>query len=212
LPDSGAKPSLAPPLFLTEEILARYDPDGKLDSFLNDILEFNTKVNIVSRETNLPNLRKIAADCLIPFEFLPPPRGMFFDIGSGAGFPGIVLLLAFREIEGVLFERTAKKTRFLESLRKKYSLQAKTINADFTENSSTLPSSSFDVATMRYVRLDRPLLTRILPLLRPQGHFIYYSSIESKTPAAKALQPAVYHYYLDDREILRSFAVFTPAP
>lgn len=212
MPDSGAKPSLAPPFFLTGEILARYDPDSAIDLFLKDILEFNTKVNIVSRETNLPDLRKIAADCLIPYEFLPPPRGKFFDIGSGAGFPGIILLLAFRGIEGVLFERTTKKARFLESLQKKYSLSAEIINANFMETSSSLSHSSFDAATMRYVRLDKPLLTRVLSLLHPQGHFIYYSSIESKTPAAKALQPAVYHYHLDDREILRSFAVFTPAP
>lgn len=210
MPDLGAKSSITPPLFLTREILLKHDPDGALEPFLKDILEFNTKVNIVSRETNLPNLKKIAADCLIPYEFLPPPQGKFFDIGSGAGFPGIILLLTFRGLEGVLFERTAKKTRFLESLLKKYSLPAKIINADFTENSSSLPPSSFDTGLMKYVRLEKSILTRALPLLRPQGHFIYYSSIESKTPAAKALQPDVYHYYLDSKEILRSFTLFTP--
>lgn len=213
LPDSGPKPSLTPPLFLTGEILARYDPDSAIDLFLNDILEFNTRVNIVSRETNLPNLRKIAADCLIPYEFLPPPRGKFFDIGSGAGFPGIILLLAFRGIEGVLFERTKKKARFLESLRQKYSLQATIINADFAEKSSSLPPSSFDTGLMKYVRLEKSILFRALPLLRPNGRFIYYSALDSRLALSAGMaQPAVYQYHLDNREILRSFAAFSPSP
>ena len=57
------------PLFRSESIIAKYNIEPRLESYFDEILEYNKKVNIVSRETSRPELLKMAADSLIPVSY-----------------------------------------------------------------------------------------------------------------------------------------------
>ena len=190
--------------------MSKYDKENRLLSYLGEILDFNRKVNIVSRETTSSDLQKIAADCLIPFEFTGPPSGRIFDIGSGAGFPGIILLLAFPSLEAALFERTSKKARFLENIVRNYILKAEVINADFVEKAGSFPHSSFDSGFMKYVKMEPRILKSVGHLLKDNGQFVHYSSLAkhifSKT---ESFQLVEYQYRLDLEEPLRTISVFS---
>jgi len=96
------------------------ETEERLDRFVALLEEWQAQTNLVAPST-LPNLwtRHIADSLqLLP---LAPSARTWMDLGSGGGFPGIVLACAFAETPGAgvhLVERNAKKAAFLrEALR-----------------------------------------------------------------------------------------------
>lgn len=198
------------PLFHSEDIIAKYNIKDAVNGYINTVLDYNKKVNIVSRETSVPDLLKIAADCLVPLEFVMLPQGRFFDIGSGGGFPAIVLLLAVAGLEATLFERTGKKAVFLCDFIKQSHLPAEVVDLDFAEAVRRLESGSFDFGTIKLVRPDRKIFRSAGSLLRPGGRLIYYASadkISSDVPGS--FDRVIHNYYLDDIKQLRAITYFS---
>ena len=96
------------------------ETEQRLDRFVALLTEWQVKTNLVAPST-LPFLwtRHIADSLqLLP---LAPSAKIWMDLGSGGGFPGIVLACALAEMSGAtvhLVERNAKKAAFLrEALR-----------------------------------------------------------------------------------------------
>src|ERR1700737_1655090 len=93
---------------------------ARLDRYVDLLLEWQAKTNLVAPST-LPNLwtRHISDSLqLLP---LAPSAKIWVDLGSGGGFPGVVLACALAETLGAtvhLVDRNAKKAAFLrEALR-----------------------------------------------------------------------------------------------
>ena len=89
--------------------------------FLSELGAYNEKTNLVARSDPETLVKDHLLDCLtlrpevrkrIAGPAFRPPS--LVDIGSGAGFPGIVLALALPELTVTLLEATGKKCRFLE--------------------------------------------------------------------------------------------------
>jgi 16S rRNA G527 N7-methylase RsmG len=200
--------STEPPLFSTESIIVKYDLSDRLESYLQEIFLYNDKINIVSRETDAGELRRIAVDSLAPFEFLPPPTGKIFDIGPGGGLPSIVVLLAFPNLEGLLIERTKKKTVFLKKIIDQFNLKAEILDMDFIEAKRRLAPSSFDLGLMKLVRPDSKLLQAAFDILKPNGFFIYYSDLDQTTVKIPAHIEIIKHkYFLDNSKLLRTITI-----
>jgi len=162
------------PLFHSEQILKKYSLLQKINVYLEFLLDYNKKINLVSRETNHQDLLRIAADCLIPFEFIPPPSGRLFDIGPGSGFPSLIIFAAFPEMKGTLIERTGKKTGYLSKAAEFLKINAEIINGNFAEVASKLDKASFDYGFMKLVRPDKQIFSQITSLLKTTGKFIAY--------------------------------------
>nr|MBN2277634.1 class I SAM-dependent methyltransferase [candidate division Zixibacteria bacterium] len=198
------------PFYHSREIISRYRLDEIIPEYIRTVLDFNKYVNIVSRETTPVNLVRLAADCLIPFDILGRPEGRFFDIGSGGGLPGLILLLTHPHLEAVLIERTGKKATFLRDAIKHFDLKARVIEKDFIEAAGQMDPGSFPLGTMKLVRLDLKILGRAISLLKPSGNFIYYADFDS---AAIKIPPGFragsHRYYLDDNKQLRTFTIFS---
>src|SRR5471032_929435 len=88
---------------------------AKLDGFVEHLLRVALHLNLIARST-LPNvLTRHIADSL---QLLPlaPDAKCWIDLGSGAGFPGLVIACAVADREGAtvhLVESTGKKASFL---------------------------------------------------------------------------------------------------
>lgn len=96
------------------------ETEARLDLYLNLLRQWQAKTNLVAPST-LPHLwTRHVADSL-QLLGLAPTAKTWIDLGSGGGFPGIVLACALAENPGVrvhLVERNAKKAAFLrEALR-----------------------------------------------------------------------------------------------
>lgn len=107
-------------------------------SYLAVLLRVNAEMNLVSRKEACPEtlVERHLLDALEALPLLPPaadaPR-VLLDIGSGGGFPAIPLLLARRDLEGVLVESIGKKARFLEEAVAALGLTARVVNARFPD-------------------------------------------------------------------------------
>ena len=94
------------------------------------------------------------------------------DVGTGAGFPGLVLKIAFPEITIDLLDATNKKCEFLKKVIKKLELKkVNVINARCEEYSKTT-REKYDLVTSRAVAPLKHLLEYSIPLLKVDGKFI----------------------------------------
>jgi 16S rRNA (guanine527-N7)-methyltransferase len=96
------------------------ETEARLDRYLDLLREWQSKTNLVAPST-LPQLwTRHIADSLQLLSLAPAAK-IWIDLGSGGGFPGVVLACALAGTPGVsvhLVERNAKKAAFLrEALR-----------------------------------------------------------------------------------------------
>lgn len=96
------------------------ETEARLERFLTLLREWQAKTNLVAPST-LPHLwTRHISDSLQLLTFAPAAKA-WVDLGSGAGFPGVVLACVLAEAPGAmvhLVERNAKKAAFLrEALR-----------------------------------------------------------------------------------------------
>jgi 16S rRNA (guanine527-N7)-methyltransferase len=96
------------------------ETEARLDRYLDLLREWQAKTNLVAPST-LPHLwTRHVADSLQLLRLAPSAK-TWIDLGSGGGFPGVVLACALAEIPGAavhLIERNSKKAAFLrEALR-----------------------------------------------------------------------------------------------
>jgi 16S rRNA (guanine527-N7)-methyltransferase len=93
---------------------------ARLDRYVALLLEWQAKTNLVAPST-LPNLWTRHISDSLQLLTLAPSAKVWVDLGSGGGFPGVVLACALAETSGAtvhLVERNGKKAAFLrEALR-----------------------------------------------------------------------------------------------
>src|SRR6266436_2536964 len=96
------------------------ESEARLDRYVDLLLEWQAKTNLVAPST-LPNLWTRHISDSLQLLTLAPSAKIWVDLGSGGGFPGVVLACALAETSGSmvhLVERNTKKAAFLrEALR-----------------------------------------------------------------------------------------------
>jgi 16S rRNA (guanine527-N7)-methyltransferase len=96
------------------------ETESRLDAYVGLLLQWQAKTNLVASST-LPNLWTRHISDSLQLLALAPGAKIWVDLGSGGGFPGVVLACALAETLGAmvhLVERNAKKAAFLrEALR-----------------------------------------------------------------------------------------------
>jgi 16S rRNA G527 N7-methylase RsmG len=153
--------------------LARHDPDRFLDSYLDALVSENSKINLVSRETSMPDLKRLAAESLLPLAYMKGSIDSYMDIGSGGGFPSIPILIALRpSTRACLVERTLKKASALKGIIRSLELHALVFEATYEETDF---EGRFDLITLRLVSLTRPMLKQVYRDLKPGGYLVYYN-------------------------------------
>ncbi len=172
-----------------KDIVSQFDKNNKLPLYFDLLLRENKKINLVSRETTLGglsaeggstaegNLFQLAAESLLPLTTISIGDDItYLDIGSGGGFPSIPIIITQNISQATLVERTQKKAgalrRMLMALNKKVDIHPVSFENYKAEK------ESFDLITLRLVKLTKPMLSEILSLLSPNGTFIYYSKTE----------------------------------
>lgn len=116
------------------------------------------------------------------------------DIGSGAGFPGIVLKIFYPELEIVLIDSLNKRINFLNIVIKQLGLiKISTIHSRIEEFGKE-NREQFDIVTARAVAPLNILLEYSIPVLKKDGYFIALKAKlenENFEKAAKTLKVKV---------------------
>ena len=103
-----------------------------LEDFRNNLLEYNTKYNLISKKTeNLIWSRHILDSAQLVRYIDFSSKGVLADFGSGAGFPGIILAIFNKnpEFHVKLYEKSPVKRNFLNKIKDKI-----IINVEILEN------------------------------------------------------------------------------
>ena len=92
----------------------------KLTMFVSLLTEWNTRMNLVSKNSLADVWVRHVLDSLQLIKYVPETAKSFIDIGSGAGFPGVVLALALKEklpaARMILVESISKKAAYLNDV------------------------------------------------------------------------------------------------
>ena len=121
---------------------------GRLKLFVSLLEDWNARINLVSARSLADVWKRHIWDSVQLFPLIPPETRSLIDLGSGAGFPGLVLaiLLAERgQARVVLCEAIAKKCRFLEEVAHRTGTAVE-IRNDRIETAKREP---FDIVTAR---------------------------------------------------------------
>ena len=108
-----------------------------LNIFENLLLENNRKFNLISKSTeNIIKTRHILDSAQV-IDFVDKNSKNCIDLGTGAGFPGIVLSILFKErkypMRIDLYEKSPKKCQFLSKVVKRLNLNALVLEKNIFE-------------------------------------------------------------------------------
>jgi 16S rRNA (guanine527-N7)-methyltransferase len=114
------------------------------------------------------------------------------DVGSGAGFPGLVLAIVRPEWSFVSLEATDKKARFQETVCRTLSLTNMQVRHGRAEEAAHTPAfrETFDAVTARALAPMPILAELVLAFLQPQGLGIFWKGSSAAQEAAQAA-PAI---------------------
>lgn len=167
------------------------------------LVERNKQVNLTAITDPVEVAQKHFADSVLPLEFSLIKKGTrCVDVGTGAGFPGIPLLILRPDIELTLVDALQKRVVFLKETLDALSLAAQCIHARAEDaGRQTQLRECFDVALSRAVAPVPVLVELTLPLLKVGGVSLMYkgpAAEEEVSCAARALtllkgDPKVYH-------------------
>ena len=93
--------------------------------FINELLKANKKHNFISKSTEQVIWQRHILDSAQLVKFIDFTKGSLSDLGSGAGFPGLILALynKNKDFHVKLFEKSPVKRAFLTDISKKLSLK-----------------------------------------------------------------------------------------
>ncbi|MFW5782294.1 MAG: 16S rRNA (guanine(527)-N(7))-methyltransferase RsmG, partial [Candidatus Muiribacteriaceae bacterium] len=91
----------------------------KISGFVDLLIEENQKYNLASIKDEKEYLEKNLIDSLMIYRLEKKLSGSLIDIGSGNGFPGVILALTSPELSVTLVDSNNKKISFLEKVKEK---------------------------------------------------------------------------------------------
>jgi len=118
-----------------------------LKIYENMLLYENKKLNLVGKSTIKDIWIRHFLDSYQVIDLIEESDKMIMDLGSGAGFPGIVVALGIKEkripLKINLLEKSRKKTVFLKKVISKLNINAEVINEDVMQKSFELRENVF---------------------------------------------------------------------
>lgn len=173
-------------VLLDEAALERFDTFARL------LVEWNEKMNLTSITAPDEIVRKHFIDSLTLLTYTNVPHGAsLIDVGTGAGFPGIPLLIARPDLKVTLLDSLQKRLTFLAAVLEKTGLEATLLHRR-GEDAGRDPAyrEQFDLATARAVAPLPVLAEYCLPFVHIDGRFIAMKgrdSAEEQAAARKAI-------------------------
>ena len=138
------------------------------------LAEWNEKMNLTAITDPVEVAQKHFADSLAALPYLKPGMRVI-DVGTGAGFPGVPLLIMMPELQLTLADSLNKRLTFLDALLKELDLKAELVHGraeDLGQN--RLYREKFDAALSRAVASLPVLLELTTPFVQVGGTAIAY--------------------------------------
>lgn len=161
---------------------------SRLDKFAEMLIETNKSFNLTAIKEPDDVTVKHFADCLAIFKYVDiPENAKIIDVGTGAGFPGLVLKLTRPDIQMTFLDSTRKKLGFIENVLNECGVKGETVHMR-AEEAAQLSKyrEQFDFATARAVAALPILSEYCLPFVKVGGSFVSMKSAESNEEIGEA--------------------------
>lgn len=170
------------------EISVDDDAFACLEKFAEMLIETNKSFNLTAIKEPDDVTVKHFADCLAIFKYVDiPENAKIIDVGTGAGFPGLVLKLARPDIKMTFLDSTRKKLGFIENVLNECGVEGEILHMRAEEAAQlTKYREQFDFATARAVAALPVLSEYCLPFVKQNGSFISMKSAESNEEIGEA--------------------------
>lgn len=145
---------------------------NQLDKYYNMLVEYNKNVNLTAITEYNQVLLKHFYDSLTLTKAIELTNQKICDIGTGAGFPGIVLKIAYPNLEITLVESLTKRCVFLNEVIKELGLEDIKVVNQRAEEFSHNNIEYFDIITSRAVAKLNILLELSIKSLKIGGYYI----------------------------------------
>ena len=141
------------------------------------------KIHNLSGRLSTSDIEENILDSLYPLTFISKYES-FADIGTGAGYPGLILAMAQREVKSYLIEPRIKRVSFLNFVKATLKLENLTIYCSRVEEVKNL---QVDLITSRAVTNTSLLLDITKNIKKQNSSYLFYkgSMLESELEIAK---------------------------
>ena len=171
-----------------------------LFTLMDSTLKQNEKFNLTAITDKGQFVEKMIYDSAVMLHDLDLSRKSIIDIGTGAGFPGMVVRILAPKAEVTLLDSTKKKIDYLLDFAKQNNLEVTGVSKraeDYARNNR----EQYDYAVARAVASLNILLEIIMPLVKVGGTFIamkgpeYVEEVNACKNAFKKLHCHIEHVY-----------------
>lgn len=145
----------------------------QLDLYAETLVEWNEKINLTAITDPEGIVIKHFLDCALLTAYVDiPQNAKVADVGTGAGFPGVVLKILRPDIDITLIDGLNKRLVFLNELSSRLEIETHTVHLRAEEAGKKSDfRESFDLVTARAVAQLNVLCEYCLPLCRKGGTF-----------------------------------------
>lgn len=174
---------------------------ARVDSYLTTLDQWRERINLIGPGEGRHLWRRHVLDSLQLIEQISSDDLSVADLGSGAGFPGLVIACALAERPGAsvtLVEKSPRKSEFLRAAIAEGRLPAKVVNLRIED----APRQKFDLVTARALAPLPKLLGYAYQWLKPSGKALLMKGRDTAAELAEAR--LAWTFDMSDRESLSS--------
>jgi 16S rRNA (guanine527-N7)-methyltransferase len=139
------------------------------EKFINELLKWN-KVHKLTNYKTKEDIKKQIKDSLYPLNEIKNSKTAI-DIGTGAGFPGLILAMAMPETKWYLVEPLKKRYSFLNYIKTLLNLKNVNIVPKRLEKTNL---EKVDLITSRAVMPTKEVLNIAKPFIKKNGIILLY--------------------------------------
>ncbi len=161
------------------------DAVAALDAVYRELARWAPRLALIGPGTTDEVLDRHFGESLAALPLLPPPgkgRGVLLDLGSGAGFPGLVLAAARPDLTVVLTEPRERKWAFLKTAARKAALPCRCLNARVDFPLPPELPEALDAVTVRALHVPPEVVEALARRLTPGGGFLLWVGEEAPEP------------------------------
>ncbi len=144
----------------------------QLNIYMNLLQTENKKYNLTAITKEEDIYLKHFYDSLTITKIIKLDKQKLCDLGTGAGFPGLVLKIVFPKLDVTLIEATNKKCEFLKLVINELKLEKIKVINTRAEIYAKDNREVFDIVTARAVAPLKHLLEYAIPLVKVKGFFV----------------------------------------
>ncbi len=159
-------------LLTKSEIEVKDSKITQMLKFLELLYKKNQVMNLTAIRDQKGMLEKHFIDSLLLTKIINDTEKTFIDVGTGAGFPGLILAIFYPEKTFLLVDSVRKKIEFVNEVIKELNLQNVNTSYERSEELIKDKRESFDVALCRGVANLRIILEYMIPFIKVNGRFL----------------------------------------